>query len=292
MSTRKGILLAGGTGTRLFPLTSAVSKQLLPVYDKPMVYYPLSALMLAGLRDILVITTPHERHLFERLLGDGARFGIRLSYAGQPRPEGLPQALLIAEETGFLSGSEPSALALGDNLFYGHEFPRQLREVAADVDGAAIFAAPVADPRRYGVVEFDADGRAISLEEKPTRPKSGFAVPGFYFFDRHAPALARTLRPSERGELEITDLQRLYLEQGRLRVVPLGRGTAWLDTGTPESLLDAAQFVAVIEQRQGLKIACLEEIAFRRGWIDRAGLEASIALHGRSAYADYLQRLL
>jgi glucose-1-phosphate thymidylyltransferase, short form len=292
MSMRKGILLAGGSGTRLFPLTLAVSKQLMPVYDKPMVYYPLSALMLAGLRDILIITTPHDRPLFERLLGDGSRFGIRLSYAEQPRPEGLAQALLIAAEVGFLTGSEPSALVLGDNLFYGHELPSQLRRVADDTEGATIFAAPVADARPYGVIEFTPDGRALSIEEKPAHPKSNYAVPGLYFYDAQAPELARTLLPSARGELEITDLHRLYLEQGRLRVVPFGRGTAWLDTGTHDSLLDAAQFVSVIEQRQGLKIACLEEIALRRGWIDRDSLERSIALHGKSSYAAYLRRLL
>lgn len=292
MSTRKGILLAGGTGTRLFPLTSAVSKQLLPIYDKPMVYYPLSALMLAGLREILVITTPHDRPLFERLLGDGSRFGVRLSYAEQATPDGVARALIIAAEVGFLTGAEPAALALGDNLFYGHNLSRQLREVAADPAGATVFAARVADPRPYGVVEFADDGRVLSIEEKPAHPKSPYAIPGLYFFDASAPALARTLRPSARGELEITDLQRLYLEQGGLRVVPFGRGTAWLDTGTPDSLLDAAQFVAVLEQRQGLKIACLEEIAYDERWIDRANLEASIALHGKSSYAAYLRRLL
>jgi glucose-1-phosphate thymidylyltransferase len=289
---RKGLLLAGGSGTRLFPLTIAVSKQLMPVYDKPMIYYPLSALMLAGLRDILVITTPHDLPLFERLLGDGARLGLRLSYAAQPRPEGLAQALTIAADTGFLTGAEPSALALGDNLFYGHDLPRQLRAASARADGATIFAAHVADPRAYGVVEFSPEGRALSIEEKPASPKSNHAVPGLYFYDADAPALARTLRPSARDELEITDLHRLYLEQGRLHVVPFGRGTAWLDTGTHDSLLDAAQFVSVIEQRQGLKIACLEEIAFRQGWLDRAGLETAAAAHGKSRYADYLRRLL
>jgi glucose-1-phosphate thymidylyltransferase len=290
--TRKGILLAGGSGTRLYPLTLAVSKQLMPVYDKPMIYYPLSALMLAGLREILVITTPHDLPLFERLLGDGSRFGVRLSYAAQPRPEGLAQALIIAADTGFLTGAEPSALVLGDNLFYGHELPSQLRAASARTDDATIFAAPVADPRPYGVIEFAPDGRALSIEEKPEHPKSKYAVPGLYFYDADAPALARSLRPSARGELEITDLHRLYLAQGRLRVVPFGRGTAWLDTGTHDSLLDAAQFVSVIEQRQGLKIACLEEIALRRGWIDRDNLERSITLHGKSAYAAYLRRLL
>ncbi len=286
------MLLAGGTGSRLFPLTIATSKQLMPVYDKPLIYYPLSALMLAGIRETLVITTPHDRPLFERLLGDGARFGLRLAYAEQARPEGLPQALIIAADTGFLAADTPSALALGDNLFYGHELPRQLREASARLEGATIFAAPVADPRPYGVVEFSPDGRAVSIEEKPAAPKSRHAIPGLYFFDADAPRLARALRPSARGELEITDLQRHYLELGRLHVVPLGRGTAWLDTGTHDSLLDAAQFVSVIEQRQGLKISCLEEIAWRQGWIDDASLAASAALHGKSRYADYLRRLL
>ncbi len=286
------MLLAGGSGTRLYPLTLAVSKQLMPVYDKPMIYYPLSALMLAGLRDILVITTPHDRPLFERLLGDGSRFGLRLAYATQPEPKGLAQALTIAADTGFLHPGDRSALALGDNLFYGHEFPRQLRAAAEATEGATIFAAHVADPRAYGVIEFTPEGRALSIEEKPAHPKSNYAVPGLYFYDAGAPDLARSLRPSARGELEITDLHRLYLERDRLHVVPFGRGTAWLDTGTHDSLLDAAQFVSVIEQRQGLKIACLEEIALRQGWIDRASLEQSIALHGKSSYATYLRRLL
>jgi glucose-1-phosphate thymidylyltransferase len=291
-SRRKGILLAGGSGTRLYPLTLSVSKQLMPVYDKPLIYYPLSVLMLAGLREILVITTPHDRPLFERLLGDGSRFGLRLAYATQPRPEGLAQAFTIAADIGFLTGAEPSALALGDNLFYGHELPASLREASAREAGATIFAYHVAEPRAYGVIEFAPDGRAVSLEEKPAHPKSNYAVPGLYFYDAEAPALARALRPSARGELEITDLNRRYLERGDLHVEVLGRGTAWLDTGTHDSLLDAAQFVSVLEQRQGLKIACLEEIAFRQGWLDRAGLEAAIALHGKSRYADYLVRLL
>ena len=264
----------------------------MPVYDKPLIYYPLSSLMFAGLREILVITTPTDRPLFERLLGDGARFGLRLSYATQARPEGLAQALTIAAEAGFLGADTASALALGDNLFYGAELPRQLREASARMTGATIFAAPVADPRPYGVIEFSADGRALSIEEKPAHPKSHYAIPGLYFFDASAPALAASLRPSARGELEITDLQRLYLERGLLHVTPLSRGTAWLDTGTHDALLDAAQFVSVIEQRQGLKIACLEEIAWRQGWIDAASLEASAALHGKSRYADYLRGLL
>ena len=289
---RKGILLAGGSGTRLFPLTIAVSKQLMPVYDKPMVYYPLSILMMAGIREILVITTPHDLPLFGRLLGDGSRFGLRLAYASQPRPEGLAQALTIAADTGFLTGAEPSALVLGDNLFYGHDLSASLREANSRPSGATIFAYHVAEPRAYGVVEFSPEGRALSLEEKPASPKSNYAIPGLYFYDAGAPALARTLRPSARGELEITDLNRLYLERDDLHVEVLGRGTAWLDTGTHDSLLDAAQFVSVIEQRQGLKIACLEEIAFRQGWLDRTGLEAAATAHGKSRYAAYLRRLL
>ena len=290
--SRKGILLAGGSGTRLYPLTLAVSKQLMPVYDKPLIYYPLSILFLAGIREILVISTPADLSLFEKLLGDGSRFGVRFDYAAQPRPDGLAQALTIAADTGFLTGAEPCALVLGDNLFYGHDLPATLRDADARRDGATIFAYHVAEPRAYGVVEFGADGRAISLEEKPASPKSNYAIPGLYFDDAEAPALARTLRPSARGELEITDLTRLYLERDALHVEVLGRGTAWLDTGTHDSLLDAAQFVSVIEQRQGLKIACPEEIAFRAGWLDSAGLEAAIAAHGKSRYADYLRRLL
>jgi len=288
---RKGILLAGGSGTRLYPLTLAVSKQLMPVYDKPMVYYPLSVLMMAGMREILVISTPHDLPLFRRLLGDGSRLGLHLAYAAQPSPDGLAQALTIAADTGFLADGVPSALVLGDNLFYGHDLRATLRAAAARPDGATIFAYHVAEPGAYGVVEFDAAGHALSLEEKPAHPKSNYAVPGLYFYDGLAPVLARSLRPSARGELEITDLNRLYLERGALRVEILGRGTAWLDTGTPDALADASQFVAVIEQRQGLKIACLEEIAFRQGWLDRAGLEAAASFHGKSRYADYLRRL-
>jgi glucose-1-phosphate thymidylyltransferase len=286
---RKGIVLAGGSGTRLFPLTRAVSKQLMPVYDKPMIYYPLSVLMLAGIREILVITTPADRPLFERLLGDGSHFGLRLSYAAQPEPGGLAQAFLIGAD--FL-GTAPSVLILGDNLFYGHDFVKSLRAAGAHARGATIFGYHVANPTAYGVVEFAANGKVLSLEEKPAQPKSHYAVPGLYFYDREAVRLARQLKPSKRGELEITDLNRLYLERGKLRVELLGRGTAWLDTGTPASLLDAAQFVQVIEQRQGLKIACPEEIAFRQKWITRAGLERQIARHGHSAYGGYLRRLL
>ncbi|HVU24470.1 MAG TPA: glucose-1-phosphate thymidylyltransferase RfbA [Opitutus sp.] len=292
MVPRKGIVLAGGSGTRLYPLTIAVSKQLMPIYDKPMVYYPLSTLMLAGIREILVISTPDDLPLFRRLLGDGSQFGLALTYAEQPRPEGLAQAFHIAADTGFLTGAEASALVLGDNLFYGHDFTKSLAAAAARETGATIFAYHVADPTSYGVVEFAPDGRALSLEEKPAKPKSSFAVPGIYFYDRDVVPLARSLQPSARGELEITDLNRRYLEAGKLRAEILGRGTAWLDTGTHDSLLDAAQFVAVIENRQGLKIACLEEIAFQKKWIDRAGLESAIARHGKSAYGAYLRRLL
>ena len=287
---RKGLILAGGSGTRLFPLTIAVSKQLMPVYDKPMVYYPLSVLMLAGIREVLVISTPQDLPLFKLLLGDGAQFGLKLSYAAQPKPEGLAQAFHIAGDTGFLQG-EPSALVLGDNLFYGAEFVHSLAEAAARPAGATVFGYHVANPSAYGVVEFAKDGRAISLEEKPVKPKSNFAIPGLYFYDREVVALARSLKPSARGELEITDLNRLYLDAGQLHVEVLGRGTAWLDTGTHDSLLEAAQFVSVIENRQGLKIACLEEIAFRQGWIDRAQLDANITKLGKSSYGAYLRRI-
>jgi glucose-1-phosphate thymidylyltransferase len=286
---RKGIVLAGGTGTRLYPLTLAGSKQLMPVYDKPMIYYPLSVLMLAGLREILIITTPEDQPQFQRLLGDGAPFGLQLSYAVQPQPGGLAQAFVVGAE--FLGGG-PSALVLGDNLFYGHDFVKSLHTAQAQADGATIFGYHVANPSAYGVVELGADGRARSIEEKPAKPKSPYAVPGLYFYDGDAVKFARQLKPSKRGELEITDLNRRYLKEGRLRVELLGRGTAWLDTGTPESLLDAAHFVQVIETRQGLKIACLEEIAFRAGWIKRAQLEKQIARHGGSAYAGYLLGLL
>ena len=289
---RKGIVLAGGSGTRLYPLTIAVSKQLMPVYDKPMIYYPLSALMLAGIREILIISTPDDLPLFQRLLGDGSRFGVTFSYAEQPSPDGLAQAFTIAADTGFLTGAEPAALVLGDNLFYGHDLIASLREASARTAGATIFGHHVADPRAYGVVEFTPDGRVLSIEEKPASPKSNYAVPGLYFYDADVVALARSLRPSARGELEITDLNRLYLERGDLRVELLGRGTAWLDTGTHDSLLDAAQFVAVIEKRQGLKIACLEEIAFRQGWLDRDGLRAAADSLGKSRYGQYLRALL
>ena len=288
---RKGIILAGGSGTRLYPLTIAVSKQLMPVYDKPMIYYPLSVLMLAGIREILIISTPTDLPLFRKLLGDGSNLGLTFSYAEQPSPDGLAQAFHIAGDTGFLKG-EPSALVLGDNLFYGAEFVNSLAEAAARTAGSTIFGYHVANPSEYGVVEFAPDGRVLSLEEKPKAPKSNYAVPGLYFYDADVVRLARSLKPSARGELEITDLNRLYLEQGNLHVELFGRGTAWLDTGTHDSLVEAAQFVHVLENRTGLKIACIEEIAHKQGWIDRAGLEANIKKLGKSAYGAYLSRLL
>jgi glucose-1-phosphate thymidylyltransferase len=290
-NSRKGIVLAGGSGTRLYPLTVAVSKQLMPVYDKPMVYYPLSVLMLSGIREILIISTPTDLPLFRRLLGDGSAFGVRFAYAEQARPEGLAQAFHIAGDIGFLR-DEPAALVLGDNLFYGHDLVKSLERATTRTEGATIFGYHVADPRSYGVVEFAADGRVVSLEEKPAQPKSNYAIPGIYFYDAEVVARARSLRPSARGELEITDLNRLYLEAGRLHVEVLGRGTAWLDTGTHDSLLEAGQFVSVIENRQGLKIACLEEIAWRQGWIDRATLEANVTRLGKSSYGAYLRRVV
>jgi len=288
---RKGIILAGGSGTRLYPLTIAVSKQLMPVYDKPMVYYPLSVLMLAGIREVLIISTPTDLPNFKKLLGDGANIGMKFSYAEQPSPDGLAQAFHIAGDTGFLKG-EPSALVLGDNLFYGAEFVNSLAEASARTSGSTIFGYHVANPTDYGVVEFAKDGRVLSLEEKPKQPKSNYAVPGLYFYDADVVKLAKSLKPSARGELEITDLNRLYLEQGKLHVELFGRGTAWLDTGTHDSLIEAAQFVHVLENRTGLKIACIEEIAYKQGWIDRTGLEANITKLGKSAYGQYLRALL
>ena len=286
---RKGIILAGGSGTRLYPLTIAVSKQLMPVYDTPMVYYPLSTLMLAGIREVLVISTPQDLPLFRLLLGDGSNLGMHLEYAVQPKPEGLAQAFLIGAD--FL-GKAPSALILGDNLFYGHDLALAFSAANKRKEGATIFGYHVANPSAYGVVEFAKDGRVVSLEEKPLKPKSNYAIPGVYFYDNKVVGLARGLRPSKRGELEITDLNRLYLESSALHVEVLGRGTAWLDTGTHESLLDAAEFVHVIENRQGLKIACLEEIAWRQGWIDDVQLSANIDRLGKSSYGLYLRGLL
>jgi glucose-1-phosphate thymidylyltransferase len=286
---RKGILLAGGSGTRLYPATHVVSKQLLPVYDKPMVYYPLSTLMLAGIREILVISTPQDTPRFEQLLGDGSRWGISLRYAVQPRPEGIAQAFLIGAD---FIGRDPCALVLGDNIFYGHDLAVLVRAAAAKSEGATIFAYHVRDPERYGVVEFDAQGRAISIEEKPRQPKSRYAVTGLYFYDNDVVAIARSLRPSARGELEITDVNRWYLERGRLEVVPLGRGYAWLDTGTHEALLEASRFIETIERRQGLKIACPEEIAYRMGYIDARQLEELAAAYRNNGYGEYLLGVL
>ena len=285
----KGIVLAGGSGSRLYPLTLGLSKQLLPVYDKPLIYYPLSVLLLAGIRDILIITTPHERPLFERLLGDGSAFGVRLSYAEQPRPEGIAQALLIAAP--FIGMDERICLILGDNLFHGPHFIAALRRALAR-PGATVFGYQVSDPERFGVIAFDAAGRALSIEEKPARPKSRYAVTGLYVYDRRALSIAAQLKPSARGELEISDVNNAYLALGELQVERLGRGFAWLDTGTHDSLLEAAQYVQTIEHRQGLKIACLEEIALQQSWIDRAQLAERARLHGQSSYGQYLARLL
>jgi glucose-1-phosphate thymidylyltransferase len=288
MSARKGIVLAGGSGTRLYPLTIAVSKQLMPVYDKPMIYYPLSALMLADIREILIISTPHDLPGFQKLLGDGSQFGVRFEYAEQPKPEGLAQAFIIGEE--FLDGSA-AALVLGDNLFYGTQFRKAAERAGTQETGATIFGYYTATPEIYGVVEFDKAGKAVSLEEKPAQPKSNYAVPGIYFYDKRVCELARSIKPSHRGELEITDLNRIYLDAGELHVEVLGRGVAWLDTGSPDSLLEAAEFVQVIQHRQGLKISCLEEIAYNKHWISKEELLGSAAKFGKTEYGDYLRKL-
>jgi glucose-1-phosphate thymidylyltransferase len=289
MDSRKGLILAGGSGTRLHPATLAISKQLLPVYDKPMVYYPLSTLMLAGIRDILIISTPQDTPRFEQLLGDGRQWGLNLQYAVQPSPDGLAQAFLIGER---FIGNSASALVLGDNLFHGHELHQLLGSAMTRDSGASVFVYHVHDPERYGVADFDKHGKVLSLEEKPKKPKSNYAVTGLYFYDRHVVELAKSLKPSPRGELEITDLNRLYLEQGALHVEIMGRGYAWLDTGTHETLLEAGQFIATLENRQGLKVACPEEIAYRQGWISAGQLEALAQPLAKNGYGHYLLRVL
>ena len=286
---RKGIILAGGSGTRLYPITQAISKQLLPVFDKPMIYYPLSVLMLAGIREVLVINTPHEQALFKTLLGDGSQWGMKIEYAAQPSPDGLAQAFLIGRE--FLAGA-PSCLVLGDNIFYGHGLTDLLRNAHEREDGATVFGYWVRDPERYGVAEFDADGKVVGLEEKPSRPRSNYAVTGLYFYDGQASELAAQLQPSPRGELEITDLNRLYLAQGKLHLQRLGRGYAWLDTGTHESLVEASSYIETIEKRQGLRVCCPEEIAWSNGWIDDAQLRALAQPLAKNGYGQYLLGLL